>query len=141
MIFTQWKCPKNHVNAFWYCFKIIKQYSFYFLKTLSISENQSCFQICNCVIHGAIKVSRYYSLVLLYTESKIIQIVFAIDNGTIRFQAERDLTLTKLSAVTFTYLVKFTNMIDWINHFWIISLIFFLHFMYQRPLTWLSHLI
>ena len=141
MIFTHWKRPKHHVNAFWYCLKVIKQNSFYFLKPFPFQKTRAVFKCCNCVIHGAIKVSRYYSLVLLYTESNINQIVFAIDNGTIRFQAEHDLTLTKLSAITFTYFVQFTNMIDWINHFWIISLIFFLHFMYQRPLTWLCHLI
>ena len=44
LIFTYWKHLQSRVNAFWYCFPVIKRYTFHYLmKSTPISSNQSSF--------------------------------------------------------------------------------------------------
>ena len=45
MIFTQWKHLEPRANPFWYCFKVIKRYTFnYLMKSLPVPRNQSSFE-------------------------------------------------------------------------------------------------
>ena len=50
---------------------------------------------------------RYQSLVILFFSFIVNQLVLVLYSGTIQFQAERDLKLTRLSALTCPHLVKF----------------------------------
>ena len=45
-IFTHWKHLEFRINAFWYCFPVIKRYTFqYLMKLAPIPGNQSSFEI------------------------------------------------------------------------------------------------
>ena len=46
VIFTHWKHLESRVNAFWYCFLVIKRYTFHYLmKPAPIRGNQSSLEI------------------------------------------------------------------------------------------------
>ena len=98
VILIQWKHLKSQVNAFWYCFKVIKRYTFHYLiKPVLILGNQSSFEILQLFVTW--QVSPYYFLVLLWLWSKMNQMVFIFFSGTIQVLEERDLQLTRLSSI------------------------------------------
>ena len=46
VIFNHWKHLESRVNAFWYCFPVIKRETFHYsMKSAPIREKQSCFEI------------------------------------------------------------------------------------------------
>ena len=46
VIFTHWKHLESRVNVFWYCFPVIKRYTFHYLmKSAPIPGNQSSLEI------------------------------------------------------------------------------------------------
>ena len=55
VIFTRWKHLESRVNAFQYCFKVIKQYTFRHLILLSILGCQSSYEILQIWTNGVIK--------------------------------------------------------------------------------------
>ena len=70
VIFTHWRDPKSRVNAFWYCFPVIKRYTFHYLmKSAPIPGNQSSFEILQLF-----DIWRYQSLVILFFSSVVILI-------------------------------------------------------------------
>ena len=98
VIFIQRKHLKSQVNAFWYCFKVIKRYTFHYLiKSVLILGNQSSFEILQLFVTW--QVSPHYFLVLLWLWSKMNQMVFIFFSGTIQVLEERDLQLTRLSSI------------------------------------------
>ena len=121
VIFIQRKHLKSQVNAFWYCFKVIKRYTFHYLiKSVLILGNQSSFEILQLFVTW--QVSPHYFLVLLWLWSKMNQMVFIFFSGTIQVLEERDLQLTRLSSIISPNL---WNLIDRINHFCIKNVITF----------------
>ena len=57
VIFTHWKHLESQVIAFWYCFPVIKQYTFHYLmKSVPTPGNQSSFEIFQLFNNAAIKV-------------------------------------------------------------------------------------
>ena len=61
MIFTHWKELESRVNAFWYCFPVIKQYILLSDEIGSIPRNQSSFEILQLF-----DIWRYQSLLILF---------------------------------------------------------------------------
>ena len=46
VVFTQWKHLESRVNLFWYCLKVIKQYTFHYLmRSVPTTGKQSSFEI------------------------------------------------------------------------------------------------
>ena len=65
VIFAHWKHLDPQVNAFSYCFPIIKLYAFHYLmKSASIQGNQSSFDVLQLF-----DIWRYQSLVMLFFSS------------------------------------------------------------------------
>ena len=57
VIFTNWNHLHSWVNDFWYCFPVIKWYTFHYLmKSTPIPGSQSFLNYCNCLIYGIIRV-------------------------------------------------------------------------------------
>ena len=84
VIFTHWKHPEFRVsNAFWYCFSVIKLYTFHYLmKSAPIPGNQSSFKILQLL-----DIWRYQSLVILFFSSVVI---LTKDESDGLFLVERD---------------------------------------------------
>ena len=62
VIFTHWKHLKSRVNAFWYCFPVIKRYTFHSLiKSAPMPGNQISFEILQLF-----DLWGYQSLVILF---------------------------------------------------------------------------
>ena len=61
VIFTHWKQLESRVNAFWYCFPVIKQYILLSDEIGSIPRNQSSFEILQLF-----DIWRYQSLLILF---------------------------------------------------------------------------
>ena len=61
VIFTNWKQLESRVNAFWYCFPVIKQYILLSDEIGSIPRNQSSFEILQLF-----DIWRYQSLLILF---------------------------------------------------------------------------
>ena len=67
VIFTQWEHLESLVNAFWYCFKVIKPYTFHYLmKLVPIPGIQSSFEILQLF-----DTWRHQSLVILLFSSAV----------------------------------------------------------------------
>ena len=65
--FIHWKHLQSRVNASWYCFPVIKQYTFhYWWNRLPFQETRVLLKYCICMIYSVIKVQWYYFLVLLW---------------------------------------------------------------------------
>ena len=70
VILTYWKCLKPRVNTFWYCFSVIKGYSFHYLmKSALIPGNQRSFEILLLI-----DIWSHKSLVILFFSSVVILI-------------------------------------------------------------------
>ena len=68
VIFTHWKHLQSRVNAFWYCFPVIKRYIFHYLiKSTPITGNQSSFEILQLF-----DMWRYQSPLTLFFSSVVI---------------------------------------------------------------------
>ena len=52
VIFIHWKYLESLGNTFWYCFPLIKQYTFHYL----MASIPVFFKYCNCLIYGVVKV-------------------------------------------------------------------------------------
>ena len=61
VIFTHWKQLESRVNAFWYCFPVIKQYILLSDEIGSIPRNQRSFEILQLF-----DIWRYQSLLILF---------------------------------------------------------------------------
>ena len=62
MIFTYWKHLESRVNAFWYCFSIIKRYTFrYLMKSEPIPGNQGSFW--NIAIVRYVALSKFSDII------------------------------------------------------------------------------
>ena len=70
VIFTHWKHIESRSNVFWYCFPVIKRYTFHYLmKSAIIPGNQSSLEILRLL-----RIWRYQSLVILFFNSIVILI-------------------------------------------------------------------
>ena len=131
VIFTHWIHLQSQVNVFWYCFPVIKQYTFHYLmKSALIPGNQSTFKIMLFF-----DIWCYQCLIILFFSSAGILILNKLDSET----TELDLNLTRLSAIISTYLTKFMKHSKSNTAFSHEIVIIFLQFIYQRPLMWLAH--
>ena len=77
LIFAQWKHLQSRDNAFWYCFPVIKRYTFHYLmKSVPVSVNESSFEILQLF-----DIWRYQSLVILFFTYVVILIVDESHHG------------------------------------------------------------
>ena len=68
VIFNHRKHLESRVNAFWYCFPVIKRYIFHYLmKSAHIPGNRSSFEILQLF-----NIWRYQSLVIIFFSSTMI---------------------------------------------------------------------
>ena len=68
VVFVHWKHLESRVIAFWYCFLVIKRYTFYYLMQFApIPRNQNSFEILQLF-----DIWRYQSLMKLFFSSVII---------------------------------------------------------------------
>ena len=99
MTLTHWKHLESQYNAFWYCFKVIKQYAFhYMIKLVPGTENQRFFEILQLLDTWRWML---WPNVTVFTEKVL--------NGKLHFLyiAEGDSMLNRLSAIISPYLDKF----------------------------------
>ena len=74
VIFTHWKHLESRINVFWYCFPVIKRYTFHYLmKSAPIPRNQSSLEIL-----WLLDIWRYQSLVILFFNSVVILLLLTI---------------------------------------------------------------
>ena len=93
VIFTEWK-HLEHWICLWYCFRVIKRYTFHFLmKSVPNPGDQSSFELLHLF-----DTWQYQSLVVLFCDSVM---------NLIQILAERDFKWTRLSAIICPYLANF----------------------------------
>ena len=138
VIFTHWKHLDSRVKAFWYCFPVIKRYSFYyyFMKSAPISGNQTSFEILQLF-----DIWHYQSLVMLFFSSVVTLSWIRWCLSYIAGQFSLGGTWLKVDQIIdyhFSCLAKFTN--NKLNTAFLHEIvIIFLQFIYHRPLMWLVH--